>query len=170
MRNRLLSLSAALALSLGAVGSASAATATDNLNISVQSYAVCDFSVGSITMTGVHGLQDTAEAFLSGGVQVMCNPEVTYTVEPGAGQWFGFNPNHPDKRAAVGALNLGYFLPYTLHAGMQTTLPWGTGGDAIMGYSTGEWVRHDIAAKFYDFSKVPGDTYTDQVVITLTYF
>lgn len=170
MRQRLLSLSAALALSLGAVGSASAATATDNLNISAQSYAVCDLYVGSVDITGINGLQDSAEALLSAGVQVMCNPEVTYTVEPGAGQWFGFNPNHPDKRAAVGALNLGYFLPYTLHAGNQTVMPWGTGADAITGYGTGEWVGHDITAKFYDFSKVPGDTYTDQVVITLTYF
>jgi spore coat protein U-like protein len=119
---------------------------------------------------GVYGLDNEVNAYGAGELQVLCNPEVSYTVEPGDGQFFGWNAMHPTKRAAVGNLNLGYFLPYTLHQGATTNMEWGTGANAFTGVGIGQWQSHDFSAKFYDFSSLAPDTYTDQVVVTLTYF
>lgn len=168
MRQRLLSLSAALALSLGAVGSASAGMLQDNLDVSIQTYGICEFSVSKhIEVIGLYGLQGQFDNATAGELMLRCNPNITYTVEPGDGQYFGLATDHADKRAAFGD-SWNAYLPYTLHKA-GGTLPWGTGGDAIMGYGNGDWEFHPVGIKVYDMYKVPGDTYTDQVVVTLTY-
>lgn len=170
MRNRLLSLTAALALSLGAVGSASAGTLQEDLDITLQTYGICEFSViQHITMNGIYGLQAEFGTDFGGELQVRCNPNITYTIEPGDGQNFGQNADHPDKRTAFGDQWNGY-LAYTLHRGGAAMWPWGTGGDAILEYGNGDWQFHPIGIKSYDMGKLPGDTYNDQVVLTLTYF
>ncbi|MFY2764333.1 spore coat protein U domain-containing protein [Arenimonas sp. MALMAid1274] len=170
MRNRLLSLTAALALALGAAGSASAGTLSENLDVSIQTYGICEFAITRhISVSGLYGLQNEYIGSDAGQLQVRCNPNITYTVEPGDGLYFGQNTDHPDKRAATGDM-WGGLLAYSLQKGGSSGIPWGTGADAIFDYGNGDWQAHSFGVMAYDMNKLAGDTYTDQVVLTLTYF
>jgi spore coat protein U-like protein len=156
MRSQIvLSLLVAGAASL-AYSDADATTSTANMNVSIQITAGCNISVtninfGSLPATTLTSAQTSTAAM--GGL-------FTYTCSPGsntpaltAGQ--GNNYLSPNTRMKGGTL--GGFLPYSLNLPAIATF-------------TGSAQTAQITATIPAQATLPAvDTYTDTVVLTLTY-
>lgn len=154
MRNIVVAALAAASLSL-AISSADATTSTANMNVSITITAGCTVGVtsinfGSVAATVLTSAQ-TSTAAMGGLFSFTCSPGST-TPALTASQGNNFSTNNRMK----GATN-GGFLPYTLSL---PTIP------AFTGTTQTAQITATIPAQ----TTLPSvDSYTDAVVLTLTY-
>ncbi len=146
---------AVFAVAALAASAASAATSTANMNVSIQITAGCNISVTNIAFpaTPSTSLSSalTSTAAMGGLFTYTCSPG-TSTPALTAGQGANFVGSNRMKGSTTGA-----FLPYTLNLPSIATF-------------TGAAQTAQITATIPAQATLPAvDTYTDTVVLTLTY-
>ena len=155
MRVRFAAAVLAAGFALAAAGPASATTSTTNMNVSITITAACNISVtninfGSVPSTTLAAAQ-TSTVAMGGLFSYTCSPGTAAPVLTA-----GNGNNYSGGNRMKGG-TLGGFLPYTLN------LP------AIAAF-TGNAQTAQITATIPAQATLPAvDTYTDTVVLTLTY-
>ena len=156
MRNKIILASLAGAAASLLVSGAQATTSTTNMNVSIQITAGCNISVtninfGSMPATNLTSAQ-TSTAAMGGLFTYTCSPgSNTPALTAGQGNNFLTSTNR-----MKGAVNAG-FIPYSLNLPSIATF-------------TGVAQTAQITATIPAQAALPAvDTYTDTVVLTLTY-
>ena len=111
---------------------------------------------------GTHGVLDSAKDAM-GGVGVTCTPGIAYTV--------GLNNGLTGTSASARRMTLGSrFVNYGLYKDAARTQPWGNSGSQQMtGSGAGAAQNLPVYGRISPQSTPPAGTYSDTVVVTVTY-
>lgn len=155
------------ALLLLSASTTHAATATGNLSVTATVSGTCTLTTSPVafgTYDPASGTDDTA----TGTVTVTCTNGTGYTVSLDAGA-NEETPGDVSTRRMLAAAS--QYLPYQLYQDSGHTTVWGDSGGAILTGQTGDGTAQPISV--YGLitagQYVPAGSYTDTVVVTITY-
>lgn len=144
-----------------------AATATGNLSVTATVSGTCTLTTSPVAFGAydpASGTDDTA----TGAVNVTCTNGTTYTVSLDAGANESTSGDITTRRMIA---NAGEFLPYQLYQDSGHTTVWGDtiGTNTHAGTGDGTAQAHDVYGVITAGQYVPPGSYTDTVLVTVTY-
>lgn len=150
----------------------SACTISGDTAISGVNFGVLDFGVQPATFIGELTANATGGAGISGPTQILCSPDIEdLSVAVGPGQNVGEGASIGTGQRALASANSNY-VPYDVYvdAGFNTVYPT-TGSRAFEIPQAGAAFNLPIYGRIYktNTAALPAETYTDQLVVTITF-
>lgn len=145
-------------------GEVYAAQTTTNLSVRVNIISSChveanpELNFGSVGST-LFTTAISEETYIA----VVCTPNLPYNIGLGGG-----GSGDVELREMSSGPNS---LEYQLFSNAARTANWGDtiGADTVGGTGTGEWIEHNVYGLLPNQAVPPAGTYTDTVVVTVTY-
>ena len=140
----------------------SATLAQASFTVQATVAANCLIAVSNLDF-GLHGLIDS-EVTASGGVDVTCTPNSTYSIAMDGGLAAATNPEQRLMRSGTNT------IAYGLYADQAHSRPWGATGSALVsGTGAGAVQSIPVFGRVAPQPAAAGN-YTDTVIVTVTYF
>lgn len=169
MRNRLLSLSAALALGLGIAGSASAEVLPpESIRFELGVLPTCVMrTVSSIGASGnFNSLMQNPVWGNDQAIEMQCNAGTTYAITPGDGFNLGLDTDYPTLRALGGPRAIGY----QLFQDAGTALDWSVDSPITgIGREDGLPNFHPVYIQAMGVLRAYTGDYADQILVSATF-